>query len=118
MSKTFRRGKPSRNRSLYTKLGVIYPEMSGFISRYDGRFVSSWQDFEGQSYESYVSKAVCRHHRDHRSRSFSSVPRYARKLDVDNQTAKHKQAIRSAMSSGDFDVVLVALRKDHSWNWW
>lgn len=118
MSNTFRRGKPSRNFSRYTKLGVIYPQKSGFISCYDGRFISLWQDFDSQTYESYVAKAVRDYHRDVRGRRFHSVPRHARKPDIDNQTAKHKQAIRSAVSTGDYDVVLVALRKEHSWNYW
>lgn len=118
MSKTIRRGNPSRNYSRYTLLGVIHHENDGIVSCYDGRFISMWQDFDSQEYEAYVAKAIRDYHRDVHSRRFRSVPKRARKPDIDNQTAKHKQAIRSAMSTGDFDVVLVSLRKESSWNYW
>jgi len=115
MSRTIRRGKPSRNFARYLKLGVIRHENAGFFYP-DGKFAYSWEDRNVKSYDQYLRKTIREFHGDYYSYCFSGVPRKARKLDTNAQKAKHLQAIRVAVSTGDFDVCLVRLKKFYSWN--
>lgn len=117
MSKTIRRGKPSRNYSRYTKLGVIHHEHDGFISCYDKSYISLWEQFDGQSYGDYLEATIRDYHRDGRQGQFSGVPREVRRTDVQAQKLKHQRAIRRAIQIDDFDVVLAPLVKFNSWHY-
>lgn len=118
MSRTIRRGKPSRNFARYTRMGVIDHENRAYFSYRAGDFQFTWCEGDGKSYAEYAAEEIRVFHSDYRSYRYSNVPRAWRKGDNDAQKAKHLQAIRVAVSTGDFDVCLTALKKFYAWNYW
>ncbi|WP_274644933.1 hypothetical protein [Pseudomonas serbica] len=118
MSRTIRRGKPSRNFARYNRIGVIDHENRVYFSYRAGDFQQTWCEGDGKSYEEYAAREIRWFHSDFRSRRFSNVPRACRKADNDAQKAKHLQAIRVALSTGDYDVCLSVLEKFYSWRYY
>jgi hypothetical protein len=117
MSRTIRRGKPSRNFARYNRIGVIDHENRGYFSYRTAEFRLNWCEGDGKSYDEYASEEIRVFHADFHSRRYGNVPRVYRKLDNDAQKAKHLQALRVAISTGDYDVCLSALEKFYSWRY-
>ena len=118
MSRTFRRGKPSRNFAYYMRLGVIDHENQSYCFKNDGVFTPYWYDGKGKTYAEYVAETIRVFHTDYRTYRFNSVPRDYRRRDRDIQKVKHFQAIRKALSTGDFDLCLTEQKKFNTWDYW
>jgi hypothetical protein len=114
MSRTIRRGKPSRNFARYNRIGVIDHENQGYFSHWTGEFGLTWCEGDGKTYDQYAMEEIRLFHADYRN-WYSSVPRVYRKGDIAAQKAQHLQAIRVALSTGDYDVCLTAMSKYKSW---
>jgi hypothetical protein len=119
MSRTLRRGKPSRDRHHYQKLGVIWGpnEVMHAWWRTPSEAVPYWIDDADNpgTYSEYVTRNVREHHQDKRR---CGTPRYVRHLDIRIQTREHRHAIHSGLRTGDFDITLTRLAKRNSWNYW
>lgn len=115
MSRTTRRGRASRNVQHYLNASVIWSKTQGFNSFYDGEFIVYWKDSEAdsRSYDQYVADEIRKHHQDKRQHG---IERRIRKADRDVQTRAHKRAIRIAVQTGDYDVVLAGLDQSHMLN--
>ena len=118
MSRTTRRGKPSRNFARYMRIGVIHHQNRSYFSQRLGDFEPIWCEGDGKTYAEYATETIRRYHTDCDSYWHGNVPRAWRKADNDAQKAQHLQAIRVAISTGDFDVCLSALDKFYGWNYW
>lgn len=114
MSRTTRRGRASRNIQHYLNVSVIWAKTEGF-HRFNGDFLVYWKDSveDPRSYEQYVADEVRKHHQDKHQ---LGIARRIRKADRDIQTRAHKRAIRIAVKSGDYDVVLAGLDQFHMLN--
>lgn len=112
MSRTIRRGRPSRNLHHYKSICVLKSEHSRIFFYYGGS--SLYWEFDSRGltkdfkYSDYVQMNIRNYHRD--KSNFGNC-RYARIADVKNQSRAHKRAIMRAMKSGDFDISLDALSK-------
>lgn len=120
MARTYRRGKPSRNIKHYIKHGVVHHENREIRSMYCGSYngLQYWKEDwnDTRTYEEYFAEKVRIYHSE---LSYErGIPRYVRDFDVSDQTRKHKAAIKKAMHTGDFDVVLCPMLKRASWFWW
>ena len=119
MSRTIRRGKPSRNLKKYIKLHIICPENKtyrlGQWCPYNG--LSYWKDdWDDQTtYKEYVEAAIRNYHKD---KPVYGCPGWLKRIDVKNQSRKHRDAIRNAWKTGDWDIVLVKLDKAQEWMWY
>jgi hypothetical protein len=115
MSRTTRRGRCSRNIQHYLNASVIWSKTQGFHSLYDGEFIVYWKDSreDQRSYDQYVADEIRKYHQDKRQHG---IERRIRKADRDIQTRAHKRAIRNAVKTGDYDVVLAGLDQFHMLN--
>lgn len=122
MSRTIRRGKPSRNLKHYIKLGVIRHENRTiqYGMGYSLNGLPEWKDDLGdtRTYDQYFDSVVRQYHADWKYGW--GAPCYVRAIDVAHQTRKHKLAIHNAMMTGDFDVVLEKMSKAavRVWEWY
>lgn len=109
MSRTLRRGKPSRDLKHYQNLGAIRSE---YFGAYHGFWKEGLNDH--RSYIQYATDAIRRYHSRNRQ---SGLPRYVREIDVSRQRREHRQLIHKAMRSADFDVALTTLDQRASWGY-
>lgn len=109
MSRTLRRGKPTRNLHHYLNLHIIWGEYYRYCLSYP-----LWKDGENdpRPYEQYVATEIRHYHQDKPKRG---LPRYVRQLDVGRQTRQHKRLIHRAICAGDYDVALTRMGQHASW---
>lgn len=124
MSRTIRRGKASRNIRKYMDLHVIVGEnrVYGYYPAYNWFDVKlAWKDGadDTRTYDEYCRDEIRFYHSEmYWITSTKGLPRYVRCLDRNKQKRRHKQAIHNAVRSGDYDVVLEAMRHDAEWMWY
>lgn len=123
MSKTTRRGKPSRQFHKYIGLGVICHENRKWYSywsmpHHQGHLY--WKDGadDQTTYEEYAALEIRKYHMDYRPRT--KCPGYYHRVDTLRQKRQHKAALGQAMRSGDFDVVLEPYTNEakRMWEWY
>lgn len=123
MSRTIRRGKPTRQFHKYIGLGVISNENRRWFSywgmpEHQGHLY--WKDGANDTttYEEYAAKEIREYHMDYRLRS--KCPGMYHRVDTLRQKREHKAALSKAMRSGDFDVVLEPYvnMAERIWDWW
>lgn len=122
MARTIRRGKPSRNKHKYIKLGVIRHENRTiqYWAGYRLNGLPEWKDDldDPRTYDEYFDEKVRLYHAEwgyHRG-----IPCYVRAVDVARQTRMHKAAITKGLKTGDFDIVLERMDKAEVrvWAWY
>lgn len=123
MSRTIRRGKPSRNFHKYIGLGVITHEKRRWYSywsmpEHQGHLYWMNGANDTTTYEEYAAFAIRRYHMDFRLRD--KCPGFMHRVDTLHQKRQHKAALGKAMRSGDFDVVLEPYVNGakRMWEWW
>lgn len=123
MSRTTRRGKPSRQFHKYIGLGIIKPENYRWFSywampEHQGHLY--WKDGadDPTTYEEYTALEIRKYHMDYRPRD--KCPGYYHRVDTLRQKRQHKAALGQAMRSGDFDVVLESYTNEakRMWEWY
>lgn len=122
MSRTNRRGKPSRNFHKYIGLGIIDHEERQWYCRwgipeYQGMLY--WKDAnDPTTYEQYAEKKIRQYHMDYRHRH--KFPGYVNRMDIEYHRRQCKRAIYETLRDGEFDVVLPLMGKvgQHIWYWW
>lgn len=109
MSRTHRRGRPSRNMAIYQRMGVVQDELS----------------FEDKkSFQDHVDQAVRLFHSDkHNDRyrwkvGYWGIPRCIREVDRKRQARAYKAEIHRALRSVDQDVMVQPLLKFALWDYW
>lgn len=123
MSRTTRRGKPSRNFHKYISLGVIdhenrrwyaywaMPEHQGHLYWKDGAFDTT-------TYEEYTEKKIRNYHMDYLATR--KAPGHVNRMDIEYHRRQCKRAIFETLRSGEFDVMLPVMEKrgQRIWDWW
>lgn len=121
MSRTTRRGKPSRQFRKYINLDVIYHENRNYHSRWGiGEFngLLLWKDDrdDQKTYEEYAALKIRKYHMDFRP--WNKTPGYCHRIEVERQTRLHKAALHHAIRNGTEDeLILVRLQQDAEWMW-
>lgn len=125
MSRTTRRGKPSRQFHKYIGLGVIRGEYDCvWLSICEGyRFYSGgtseiWKNGNDDptTYEEYTAEKIRQYHSDYRP--WHKTPGYCHRIEVQRQTRLHKAALHHAIRNGSEDeLILVRLQQDAEWMW-
>jgi hypothetical protein len=124
MSRTIRRGKPTRNIHKYIGLGIIREEHDNYTYWTSLGWLDLgypyWKDDinDQRTYDEYCRDEILDYHRDKKKWRCHGLPRCVRKEDVDKQKREHKRAIHNAVRSGDYDVVLRTLVKDAAWDYY
>ncbi|MNC13985.1 hypothetical protein D3C76_212410 [compost metagenome] len=125
MSRTIRRGKPSRDYVKYISIGTICHQNKMFhgsrwLSRKPPVAYLYWKDDENDTttYEQYAALRIRRYHMDFRPRSKCPGDWY--REDTLRQKRQHKAALSKALQTGDFDVVLEphVNEAQRMWEWW
>lgn len=126
MSRTTRRGKPTRQFHRYIGLGVLKAEnkRDHICLSYPGGWYMDisddpfWKEDGYESYDSYAEYKIREYHKDYRPRS--KCPGSYHRVDTLRQKRQHKAALGQAMRSGDFDVVLEPYVNEakRMWEWW
>lgn len=121
MSRTIRRGNPTRNIHKYIGLDVLTEEKYCYVHWRAGvSDMPYWKDDENdqRTYEEYCADKIRHYHSEKYWKCYTGLPRYVRCLDRNKQKRRHKQAIHNAVRSGDYDVVLESMRHDAEWMWY
>lgn len=123
MSRTIRRGKPSRNYHKYIGLGVITHENKRWFSSwsppsYNGTLY--WKDDENdtKTYEEYVAINIRQYHMDYRP--YNKCPNWVHHMDIQYHRRQSKRAVYEAIRTGEFDVNLPTMGRvgKRIWEWW
>jgi len=126
MSRTTRRGKPSRQFHKYISLGIIWGENRRIhiCHSYPGGWHNDisdeplWKEEEFDTYDDYAEFKIRKYHMDYRP--WTKCPGYYHRMDTMKQKRLHKAALGQAMRTGDFDVVLGPYTNEakRMWEWW
>lgn len=123
MSRTTRRGKPSRSFHMYIGLGIIKPEKHRWwhwraLAEHQGHLYWKNGADDPTTYEQYAALKIRRYHMDFRPRD--KCPGFMHREDTLKQKRQHKASLSKAMRSGDFDVVLEPYVNEakRMWEWW
>lgn len=123
MSRTTRRGKPTRNFHKYIGKGVICNENRRWFSywaipEHQGHLYWKNGANDTTTYEEYVALEIRRYHMDYRLRD--KCPGFMHREDTLKQKRQHKASLSKALHSGDFDVVLEPYVNGakRMWEWW
>lgn len=126
MSRTTRRGKPSRNFHKYIGLGVIRQENrrvhvchsipGGWHT--DLSDDPEWFEDGYKSYDEYAEEKIRHYHMDYRR--WTKFPGHVNRLDIEYHRRQCKRALYEAMRYGEFDVILPTMGKvgQRIWDWW
>lgn len=112
MSRTYRRGRPSRDLQFYRNRDVIWDERFTYTLPYP-----IWMDGEDdpRTYAQYVEEAVRRYHQE---KLCLGLPRSVRRQDVGRQQREHARLIHIAVRTGDYDVALTKMAQAAAWHYW
>lgn len=124
MSRTLRRGKPSRNYHKYIGLGVIYHEYRKFhhywsLPEHQGHLYWKDGEFDATTYDEYAEKEIREYHKDYRFRNIK-FPGWVNRMDIEHHRRQCKRVIYEGLRDGDFDVIIPTMRQDGQriWDWW
>ena len=120
MSRTIRRGKPSRNLHKYISMGKLYHE---------NRVCHGWRwnkiepilywkdDYDDMTtYEQYASLKIREYHMDYRP--YNKTPSFCFRVEVQRQKRRHQDALHHAIRNGREDeLFLERVRQDMAWMW-
>lgn len=123
MSRTIRRGKPSRNFHKYIGLGIIDHENRRWYHKHalgaqQGHLY--WKDGvdDPTTYEEYTNLKIRRYHMDFRP--WNKCPNEVHRMDIQLQKRRIKALVNDAIRTGDYDVVLPPMGSigHRIWEWW
>ncbi len=123
MSKTYRRGKPSRNFHKYIGLGIIHHENRRWfnqwaLSQYQGHLY--WKDGHDDptTYDQYTSLKIRHYHMDYRP--WFKSPGWVNRMDIEYNRRQAKRSIYEAIRDQDFDVIVPKMGKvgQRIWDWY
>jgi len=124
MSRTTRRGKPSRNFHKYIGLGIIWGENRRIhiCHSYPGGWYNDisdeplWKEEEFETYDDYAAFEIRKYHMDYRP--WNKTPGWCHRVEVQRQKRLHKATLHHAIRNGSEDeMILVRLQQDAEWLW-
>lgn len=126
MSRTIRRGKPSRNFHKYIGLGLLRceNERTHLCISYPGGWHNEivnepyWMDDKFTEYDAYAEFNIREYHMDYRR--WTKCPGMYHREDTMRQKRKHKIEMYRASRTEDYDVILSPRvnEAERMWDWY
>lgn len=113
MSRTIRRGKPTKDLNFYYRNHIFDAENR--VSVYDGEPYWKWK-FEG-TYEEYVEIERSNYHKDGNHYP-GGIPWTWRNFESRSLRQKHRYECHIALRQIDEEVVLTPFKRDLGWWYW
>lgn len=113
MSRTIRRGKPTKDLNFYYKNHIFDAENR--VSPYNGEAYWTWR-FEG-TYDEYVAEERSAYHSD-KHRFGSGIPWWFRNTYERKLRQRHRQEIHHGLNTEDQDIGLTRYQHNLGWYYW
>lgn len=124
MSRTIRRGKPSRDYHKYIGLGTIRHEneRTHVCVSYPGGWHHEisveprWTGDGHLTYEDYAKENIRNYHMDFKP--WHKTPSFCFRVEVQRQKRRHREALHHALRNGREDELFMErVRQDMQWMW-